>query len=368
MSGPAGPDFAQSNTCGTSVNAGATCTISATFAPGATGTRTATITVNDNAPGAPHSVALSGVGIGFSISPTTAVLTPNSTQQFSLTGGSGGEVTWSVDGLAGGTSATGTITTSGLYSAPSTSGTHTVTATSADQLKSASATIYISTYSGTFTHHNDNFRTGQNLAETVLTPASVNAAQFGKLATFALDGLANASPLYVPGVNIPGKGTHNVVYVATQHDSVYAFDADGLSATPLWHVSFINPAAGITTVPSSDTGESWDIAPEIGITGTPVIDPATGTLYVVAKTKESGSYRQRLHALDIATGAEKFGGPVELQGSVPGVGYRIGWGNPCVRRAAFEPAPRLALEQWRRVHRVFESRRRNAVPWMGARL
>jgi len=180
-------------------------------------------------------------------------------------------------------------------------------------------------FAGTFTHHNDNARTGQNLSETVLTLANVRVQTFGKRFSYPLDGVAHASPLYVAGVNIPNQGIRNVVYVATEHDSVYAFDADGGMTTPLWKVSFINPAAGVTTVPPNETGETGDIMLEIGITGTPVIDPASGTLYVVAKTKEvSGAttaYVQRLHALDIMTGAEKFGGPVLIQASVPGVGF-----------------------------------------------
>jgi hypothetical protein len=227
-------------------------------------------------------------------------------------------VVWSVDGVVGGNATTGTITTNGLYAPPNVAGTHTVSATTADQLKWGSATVYVSAYAGVFTHHNDNARTGQNLNETVLTPANVSASSFGKLFSYQLDGIAHASPLYVAGVNIPGLGLRNVVYVATEHDSVYAFDADGRSAAPLWKVSFTNPAAGITVVPPGDTGECCDISPEIGITGTPVIDPATGTLYVVVKTKEiSGGttrYVQRLHALDVATGAEKLGGPVVIQG------------------------------------------------------
>jgi hypothetical protein len=171
--------------------------------------------------------------------------------------------------------------------------------------------VYVTNYSGTFTHHNDNFRTGRNLNETVLTPANVNQTTFGKLFSYTLDGLSIASPLYVSSVNILGQGTlHNVVYVATEHDSVYALDADGLSSTPLWQITFLG--TGVTTVPADDTGECCDISPEIGITGTPVIDQTTGTLYVVAKTKEETAYVQRLHALDITSGAEKFGGPVVL--------------------------------------------------------
>jgi hypothetical protein len=172
------------------------------------------------------------------------------------------------------------------------------------------------------TYHNDNARTGQDLDETTLNPFNVNASTFGKLFTDAVDGAVYAQPLYMANVSIPGQGVHNVVFVATEHDSVYAFDADNPGA-PLWHDSFIDPALGITSVP---TVQKWqlDLSPEIGITGTPVIDPSTGTLYVVAKTElKTASGIQdgySLHALDVATGAEKFGGPVVIQPSVPGRG------------------------------------------------
>jgi hypothetical protein len=224
--------------------------------------------------------------------------------------------------VSGGNSTVGTITSGGLYTPPSTVGKHTVTATSGGQ--TANATVYVSNDPGTLTYHNDNMRTGQDLNESVLTPSNVNSSSFGKLFSYPLDGLSLASPVYVPNVNIPGQGFHNVVIVATEHDSVYAFDADHRSSTPLWHVNFTNPAAGVTTVPAADTGETGDIPNEIGITGTPVIDPSTGTIYVVAATKEvSGgttNYVQRVHALDLVTGAEKTGSPVVIQASVPGTG------------------------------------------------
>jgi chitodextrinase len=323
-------DFAQSNTCGPGLAPSASCSISVTFTPAAVGARSGDITIADNAAGAPHRITLSGSGGSLSIAPRTSVLTPNLAQQFTTAGGTSG-VTWSVDGVQGGSAASGTITAGGSYVPPGTIGMHTVTVTTSDGLQASSATVYVTNHPGVFTHHNDNFRTGQNLNESVLKPTNVSSASFGKLASYALDGNSHASPLYVAGINIPGQGIHNVVYVATEHNSVYAFDADGLSATPLWKVSFINPAAGVTTVPSNDTGECCDIAPEIGITGTPVIDSGTSTLYVVAKTKEiSGgttTYRQRLHALDLTTGAEKFGGPVVLQASVPGTGGGAQGGN-----------------------------------------
>jgi outer membrane protein assembly factor BamB len=167
------------------------------------------------------------------------------------------------------------------------------------------------------TYHNDNARTGQNTKETVLTPGNVNSTQFGKLASVTVDGYVYAQPLVVRNVSISG-GTHNVVYVATENDSLYAIDADNGSVL-LPPRRFINPASGITAVPSSDTG-CGDLVPQIGITGTPVIDTTTETIYLATKTKENGSYVQKLHALDISTLAEKFNGLVAIAASVPGTG------------------------------------------------
>ncbi len=167
------------------------------------------------------------------------------------------------------------------------------------------------------TYHNDNARTGQNIIETLLTPDNVNAAHFGKLYSFPVDGYVYAQPLYLPQVAIPGNGIHNIVFVVTQHDSVYAFDSDSPTPAPLWKVNFLNSDAGITPLSPADVNSS-DIQPEIGITSTPVIDVAGNTLYIVAATKENGAFLHRLHALDITSGAEKFGGPRIIQATYPG--------------------------------------------------
>ena len=170
------------------------------------------------------------------------------------------------------------------------------------------------------TYHNDVARTGQNLNETTLTTSNVNSSSFGKLFTMPVDGVIDAEPLYLSGVSIPGQGTHNVLYVVTENDSVYAFDAD--AGTQLWQVSLL--LAGET--PSGDQG-CGQISPQIGITSTPVIDRSSGpngTIYVVAMSKMSKKsftyYFQRVHALDVTTGQEEFGGPVRVEAKYPGTG------------------------------------------------
>src|SRR4051812_3296896 len=255
------------------------------------------------------------------VTPKQVAITYTQTQQFTRTvlNSSNTGVIWTVDGVIGGDATVGTITSAGLYTPPASVGSHMIAATSmADPTKSASSTLYVTNYAGTFTYHNDNQRTGQNLGETVLTPTNVVPANFGKIMTYSVDGYIYAQPLYVANLAIPGQGSRNVVYVVTEHDSVYAFDADGRAPTTLWHVSFLGP--NVTTASSGDVGTD-DIVPEVGITSTPVIDPSTGTMYLVAKTKEPGpTFVQRLHALDITTGAEKLGGPVVISASVNGTG------------------------------------------------
>jgi len=174
-----------------------------------------------------------------------------------------------------------------------------------------------STFKGVLTYHNDNDRTGRNLSETQLTLKNVNYNTFGKLFVISTDGLVDAQPLYAPNISIAGNGTHNVLFVATENDTVYGFDAD--SGSTLWQSTMLESGE----VPSDDRGCS-QVTPEIGVTSTPVIDLTAGphgTIYVVAMSKDSSSnYYQRLHALDITTGAEQFGGPVTISAQYPGTG------------------------------------------------
>lgn len=174
------------------------------------------------------------------------------------------------------------------------------------------------------TSQHDNMRTGANVSEQILKPANVNVSQFGKVFSYPVDGAVFAQPLYLPNVDVPGRGVHNVVFIATEHDSVYAFDADRAQSTPLWHVNLLPPGDRVTTVSDSDVRCPF-ISPEVGITSTPVIDLETGTLYVLARAKRrregtGAEYTQKLHALAITTGVEKFGGPVEISASVEGDG------------------------------------------------
>jgi hypothetical protein len=211
-------------------------------------------------------------------------------------------------------------------------GVYSVTATSvADDTKSATASIGVTGLQGVYTYHNDLARDGANTQEYALTTSNVNSSTFGKLFSCPVDGAVYAQPLWVANLTTSGA-KHNVVLVATEHDSLYAFDADANPCVQIWHASLTDSFHGATsgegTVPAGPTGYkvgngAGNIAPEVGVTGTPVIDPSTSTLYVVSKSMNSNgtSFYQRLHAIDIATGNEKFGGPANITSSItfPGI-------------------------------------------------
>jgi hypothetical protein len=189
------------------------------------------------------------------------------------------------------------------------------------------------------TYHNDNARTGQNLSETILTLASVNSTTFGKRGLFTLDGKVDGQPLFVSALSMPGLGAHNVLYAVTEHDSVYALDTD--TGGVLWRTSTLG--AGETT---SDTRGCSQVTPEIGITSTPVIDRSrgpNGAIYVVAMSKTGSTYFQRLHALDLATGAELFGGPKTIQASFPGSGAGSSGGSVIFDPKQYEERAALTM-------------------------
>ncbi|MGO8818930.1 MAG: choice-of-anchor D domain-containing protein [Terriglobia bacterium] len=352
-------DFAKgTDTCtGAALTPTSTCAVTVTFTPSASGSFTGSLIFTDNAGGSPQAVSLTGTGIGplatFSASvlsfanqavnttsaPQTETLTSSGTTSLSITGvtiggTNEGDFTKTADTCTGATLTSPNTCTVSVTFTPTVTGTETASLNFADNADGSPQVVSLTgnPLPGVYTQRYDNSRSGANTQEVVLTPSNVNVNQFGKLFALPVDGQVYAQPLYVQNVTIPGQGVHNVVFVATQNDSVYAFDADGQSTMPLWHASFTSST--VTAVPSSDiypAGQA-DISPIIGITSTPVIDPVGGTLYVTAKTREplgsnactsNGSYNYcyRLHALDIATGAEKFGGPVIISASIPGTGY-----------------------------------------------
>jgi len=199
-----------------------------------------------------------------------------------------------------------------------------VVTNSAGSVTSSTATLTVNNVTNTssldvVTYHYDNLRTGQNTNETILTPANVNSTKFGLLGSFAVDGKVDAQPLYLSSVAIPNQGTKNVLYVVTEHDTVYAFDADtvnGNTSTVLWSASML----GSGETPSDDRG-CGQVTPEIGITATPVIDRARNAIYIIAMSKNSsGAYVHRIHALNLATGAELFSGPKLVSATFPGAG------------------------------------------------
>ena len=265
------------------------------------------------------------------VSPARAgVVIGTQTQQFTA---SVKGVIWSVDNVVGGNSTVGTISATGLYTPPAKAGTHTITATSG--ATSGSAAIYVTDLKGVLTYHNDNSRDGINMREFALSSATVTTATFGKLFSCAVDGAVYAQPLWMRGVSIAG-GIHNIIVVATQHDSVYVFDADANPCVTYWHVNLLDTLHGGTPgeapVTWNDVGYCLgDIYPEVGVTGTPVIDSTTNTIYVVGASESnrknsgtcrrtSGNFYHRLHALDVFTGSEKYNAPVMIAASVPGTG------------------------------------------------
>jgi len=310
-------------------------------AAGTAATGTTAVTVigasGSLAPTTPVNLTVAAPSVSLTISPKlAAVAATTQTQQFTptVTGNMGNPaVTWSVDTVAGGNATVGMISASGLYTPPATGGTHTVTATSvAVATSSASASVAVTDLAGVFTYHNDLSRDGANTQEYALTASTVAIATFGKLFSCAVDGAVYTQPLWVPGMSIAG-GTHNVVFVATQHDSLYAFDADTSPCVTYWQAKLLDTphggAANETPVPCNEAvfcavGAGYgDIQPEIGVTGTPVIDVTTNTIYVVSKSWNAATsvFYQRLHALDVATGmTEEFNGPVSIAASVPGIG------------------------------------------------
>lgn len=284
---PASPDFTLTITPATQ-----------TLIQGTTGPALSLAVNGINSFSSPVEVDITGLPAGVTANPGSLPLTPGAVQNVTLSAGTNATI--------GASTVTFTGTSGGLSHATT-----------------LALTVQAPTIPDVTTYHFDNARDGLNAQETVLTPGNVNSTNFGLIRVLATDGKVDAQPLYLAGLTgLNAKGTPtNVLYVATEHDSVYAFDAD--SGAQLWEVSLLG--SGEMT---SDDHNCGQITPEIGITSTPVIDRAQGVIYVVAMSKVSNSsYYQRLHALNLTTGAELPGSPVVINGSSPGTGAGSSKGN-----------------------------------------
>ena len=328
---------------GLTLNA-ATGTISGTPTATANGTALTFMVTDSSSPAQSKSVNLTltivPFAISVSLSPKGAGLAITQNLSVTPTTNDSAGVNLSASGSSCSGTGCGTFsqasTVSGVpvtYTAPATGGIYTISATSiTDGSTTASINVAVTDLAGVTTYHNNISRNGSNTQEYALSPSTVTTSTFGKLFSCTVDGAVYAQPLWVPNLTI-SSAKHNVIFIATQHESLYAFDADANTSpcTPLWHANLIDSAhganSGETAVPSSGSGAlvgggSGDIAPEVGVTGTPVIDPTTNTLYVVSKSAiiSGPSFYQRLHAIDLFTGNEKFSGPVTIAATYPGTG------------------------------------------------
>ncbi len=252
------------------------------------------------------------------ISPKRAGLTVTQTLSLTATTNDVAGVNWSAAGASCSGNTCGTFSPGSslsgaavTYTAPASAGVYTITATSATDITvTSSVTIGVTDLAGVFTWHDNLNRDGSNTQEYALTPALVSTSTFGLLFTCPIDAAAYAQPLWVANVNISGT-KHNVLYVVTQHDTIYAFDADAAPCQTIATRSLLG--ASETWLSSADVN-TGDISPDIGIVGTPVIDPATNTIYVVAKSKATSgtNYIQRLHALNLSDLSSQANSPVQI--------------------------------------------------------
>ncbi|HUB01923.1 MAG TPA: immunoglobulin domain-containing protein [Terriglobales bacterium] len=300
---------------------GSTFSVTVTNSAGHATSNPATLTVNGNS---------SPVAPSITQQPSNQTVTAGQTAAFSVTATGTAPLSYQwqkgTTAISGATSAT--YTTPATTTSDSGSTFSVVVSNSLGNATSNAATLTVNAAppatTDVLTYHNDIARTGQNITETTLTTGNVNSAQFGKLGFYAVDGLVDAEPLYASNVSVPSNGTHNLLIVPTENDSVYAFDAD--SGSTIWQSTTLKN----NEAPSDDRG-CGQVSPQIGVTSTPVIDRSqgpNGAVYVVAMSKDSsGNYHQRLHAFDLALGTELFGGPVDIAATYPGTGDNSSGGN-----------------------------------------